>query len=25
VRALHDRYRSALGLKPLEPLLRAAQ
>ena len=25
VRALHDRYRAALGLKPLEPLLRAAQ
>jgi len=25
VRALHDRYRAALGLTPLEPLLRAAQ
>ena len=25
VRALHQRYRAALGLKPLDPLLRAAQ
>ena len=25
VRTLHDRYRAALGLKPLDPLLRAAQ
>ena len=25
VRALHERYRAALGLKPLDPLLRAAQ
>lgn len=25
VRALHERYRSAMGLKPLEPPLRAAQ
>ena len=25
VRALHERYRRALGLKPLDPPLRAAQ
>ncbi len=25
VRALHERYRSAMGLEPLDPLLRAAQ